>query len=181
MKILVSACLLGINCKYNGFNNYNSGSLFKDNSGIIPCTVKGIGYLLNYYNIDVASKDVTIIGRSNIVGKPLASYLINKDATVTLCHSKTNDLKSKTINADIVIVAAGHPKLIDDTYVKDGAIVIDVGINKVDGKLCGDTDFDKLKDKCSYITPVPGGVGPMTVAMLMDNLVEIAERGSLNG
>ena len=156
----------------DGFNNYNAGQLVKDNSGIIPCTVKGIGYLLDYYNIDVSGKDVTIVGRSNIVGKPMANYLINKDATVTLCHSKTSDLRSKTISADILIVAVGHPNLIDESYVKDGAIVIDVGINRIDNKLCGDVDFSSVKDKCSYITPVPGGVGPMTVAMLMDNVLE---------
>ncbi len=160
----------------DGFNNYNAGALIKDNGGIIPCTVKGIAYLLNYYKIDVIGKDVTIIGRSNIVGKPLACYLTNMDATVTLCHSKTKDLKNKTINADIVIVAAGHPNLIDATYIKEGAVVIDVGINRVDKKLCGDVDFESVKEKCSYITPVPGGVGPMTVAMLMDNLINQAKR-----
>ena len=168
--------LIDRNKDVDGFNNYNAGALVKNNDGIIPCTVKGIGYLLDYYNIDVAGKDVTIIGRSNIVGKPLANYLTNKDATVTLCHSKTNDLRSKTLNADILIVAVGKPKFIDQTYVKDGAVVIDVGINRVDDKLYGDVDFDSLKDKCSFITPVPGGVGPMTVAMLMDNVIQRARR-----
>ena len=132
--------------------------------------------MLDYYNIDIKGKDVTIIGRSNIVGKPLAHYLTNKDATVTLCHSKTKDLRNKTINADIVIVAVGHPKLIDASFIKDNAVVIDVGINRINDKLCGDTDFESLKDKCSFITPVPGGVGPMTVAMLMDNVVQSARR-----
>ena len=168
--------LIDQNKDVDGFNNYNAGALVKNNDGIIPCTVKGIGYLLDYYNIDVAGKDVTIIGRSNIVGKPLANYLTNKDATVTLCHSKTKDLRSKTLNADILIVAVGKPKFIDQTYVKDGAVVIDVGINRVDDKLYGDVDFDSLKDKCSFITPVPGGVGPMTVAMLMDNVIQRARR-----
>ena len=160
----------------DGFNNYNAGALVKNNDGIIPCTVKGIGYLLDYYNIDVRGKDVTVIGRSNIVGKPLANYLTNKDATVTLCHSKTTDLRSKTINADIVIVAVGHANLIDESYIKDKAVVIDVGINRIDGKLVGDVDFESVKDKCSYITPVPGGVGPMTVAMLMDNVIQRARK-----
>ena len=160
----------------DGFNNYNAGALVKNNDGIIPCTVKGIGYLLDYYNIDVRGKDVTIIGRSNIVGKPLANYLTNRDATVTLCHSKTNDLRSKTINADVVIVAVGSPNLIDASYIKEGTVVIDVGINRVDNKLIGDVDFESVKDKCSYITPVPGGVGPMTVAMLMDNVIKRARR-----
>ena len=160
----------------DGFNNYNAGALVKSNEGIIPCTVKGIGYLLDYYNIDVAGKDVTIIGRSNIVGKPLANFLTNRDATVTLCHSKTNDLRGKTLTADILVVAVGHANLIDETFVKDGAVVIDVGINRVDGKLIGDVNFESVKDKCSYITPVPGGVGPMTVAMLMDNVIKRARK-----
>ena len=160
----------------DGFNNYNVGALTKNSDCFIPCTVKGIGYLLDYYNISLAGKDVTVIGRSNIVGKPLASYLTNKDATVTICHSKTKDLRSKTINADIIIVATGCAHLIDDSFIKDGAVVIDVGISRVDGKLCGDVYFEKVKDKCSFITPVPGGVGPMTVAMLMNNVVEAAER-----
>ena len=160
----------------DGFNNYNAGALVKNNDGIIPCTVKGIGYLLDYYNINVSGKDVTIIGRSNIVGKPLASYLTNKDATVTLCHSKTSDLRSKTLNADVVIVAVGHANLIDASYIKEGAVVIDVGINRIDNKLVGDVDFESVKDKCSYVTPVPGGVGPMTVAMLMDNVIQRARK-----
>ena len=165
----------------DGFNNYNAGALAKNDSFFIPCTVKGIGYLLDYYHIDLSGKNVTVIGRSNIVGKPLANYLINKDATVTVCHSKTTDLISKTQTADIVISATGCPHLLDDSYIKEGAIVIDVGISKIDGKLCGDVDFEKAKNKCSYITPVPGGVGPMTVAMLMNNVVEALERKNGNG
>ena len=161
----------------DGFTDYNAGALLKNESSFTPCTVKGIGYMLDYYNIDVRGKDVCIVGRSNIVGRPLASYLLNKDATVTVCHTKTVDLGSKTRNADILIVAAGCPNLIKADDVKEGAVVIDVGINRTENGLCGDVDFENVKDKCSYITPVPGGVGPMTVAMLMENVIEACEKG----
>ena len=140
---------------------------------ILPCTVKGIVKLLEHYNIPIEGNDVTIIGRGNIVGKPLALALENRNATVTLCHSKTKDLQTKTQNADIVISAAGIPNLINDTMVKDGFVGVDVGINNIDGKLVGDFNFDSVKEKASYITPVPGGVGPMTIAMIIDNLIEM--------
>lgn len=173
--------LIDKNKDVDGFNISNAGALTKSNEGFIPCTVKGIAYLLDFYNISVSGKDVTVIGRSNIVGKPLANYLINRDATVTVCHSKTKDLREKTINADIVISATGKSNLIDESYIKENAVVIDVGINRDNGALKGDVLFNKVKDKASYITPVPGGVGPMTVAMLMENVVIAKERKDANG
>lgn len=137
----------------------------------LPATPKGIVTLLNNYNIDVIGKHVVIIGRSNIVGKPLAQMMLNRDATVTICHSKTQNLSEITRTADILIVAAGKPKFINDTHVKDGVVVIDVGINRTPEGICGDVDFDRLKIKCAAITPVPGGVGPMTVYSLVENLI----------
>lgn len=159
----------------DGFTIENTGLLAINDNAIIPCTPKGIMYLLDYYGIKVSGKNVVIIGRSNIVGRPLISCMLNNDATVTVCHSKTENLKFYTKNADILIVAIGKPKYIDESYIKDGAIVIDVGINRVDGKIVGDCDFDSMYDKVSYITKVPGGVGPMTVAMLMLNIIEVGE------
>lgn len=160
----------------DGFNTHNVGALSLNMEGFVPCTVKGIIKLLDYYNIDITAKNIVVIGRSNIVGKPLANYLINHDATVTVCHSKTRDLSTITNHADILISATGKANLIDASYVKDGSVVIDVGINRDNDKLCGDVNFDEVSKKASYITPVPGGVGPMTIAMLMENVIEAAEK-----
>ena len=151
----------------DGLNSVNMGKLAHDTNCLIPCTPMGIVDLLKYYNIPISGKNVTIIGRSDLVGKPLASLMTNNNATVTLCHSKTSNLKDFTLLADILVVAVGVPNLITKDYVKEGSVVIDVGINRLDnGKICGDVDFDSVKDKVSYITPVPGGVGQMTVAEL---------------
>ena len=148
----------------------NAGILTHGKDGLVPCTPQGIVDLLKYYNIPIEGKNVTIIGRSDLVGKPLASLMTNNNATVTLCHSKTKNLKLFTQNADILVVAVGKAKLIKSDYIKEGAVIVDVGINRMeDGKLCGDVDFDDVKDKASYITPVPGGVGQMTVAELAKN------------
>lgn len=154
----------------DGLTDVNAGCLMHNKDSLVPCTPEGIVDLLKYYNIELSGKNVTIIGRSDLVGKPLASLMVNNDATVTLCHSKTSNLKIFTENADILIVAVGKAKLIKKEYIKDGAVVVDVGINRLeDGSLCGDVDFDSVKDKVSYITPVPGGVGQMTVAELANN------------
>lgn len=151
----------------DGLTDINMGKLVHKKECLVPCTALGIMELLNYYNIPVISKNVVVVGRSDLVGRPVAELLINSSATVTLCHSKTKDLASITRGADILIVAVGKSRLITKDMVKDGAVVIDVGINKLeDGSLCGDVDFENVKDKCSYITPVPGGVGQMTVLEL---------------
>ena len=139
-----------------------------------PCTPEGIMCLLREYDISLAYRNAVVIGRSNIVGKPMARMLLNEDATVTICHSKTKDLAQYTRNADIIVSAAGRPNLITADMVKPGAVVIDVGMNRVDGKLCGDVDFEKVKEVAGYITPVPGGVGPMTVAMVVVHTYELA-------
>ena len=151
----------------DGLTDINMGKLVHKKECLVPCTALGIMELLNYYNIPVISKNAVVVGRSDLVGRPVAELLINASATVTLCHSKTKDLASITREADILIVAVGKSRLITKDMVKDGAVVIDVGINKIeDGSLCGDVDFENVKDKCSYITPVPGGVGQMTVLEL---------------
>jgi len=151
----------------DGLTDINMGKLVHKKECLVPCTALGIMELLNYYNIPVISKNVVVVGRSDLVGRPVAELLINASATVTLCHSKTKDLASVTRGADILIVAVGKSRLITKDMVKDGAVVIDVGINKLeDRSLCGDVDFENVKDKCSYITPVPGGVGQMTVLEL---------------
>lgn len=155
----------------DGLTDINVGRLINGRKTLIPCTPLGIMRLLSEYGVELEGKDVTIIGRSKLVGRPLLSLMMNSGATVTMCHRKTRDLKSHTINADIVIVAAGVPSLLTADMIKDGAAVIDVGINHVDGKIVGDVDFDKVSKKASLITPVPGGVGPMTVAMLLDNII----------
>ena len=153
----------------DGFKDDNAGKVSKGKiNGFIPCTPNGIMTLLNYYNLDVAGKHCVIVGRSNIVGKPMAQLLLNKNATVTICHSKTVDLPSFTRSADILVSAVGKPNFISKDMVKPDAIVIDVGINSIDGHLCGDVCKD-VADVASYLTPVPGGVGPMTVAMLLQN------------
>ena len=157
----------------DGFKPQNLGLLLLNNStSLRPCTPAGIMELLTRYDIDIQGKDVTIIGRSNIVGKPMAAYIINAGGTLTICNSHTKDIKYKTSNADILIVSMGSPKFIKKDMVKDGAVIIDVGINRTENGLCGDVDHDDVKDKVSYITPVPGGVGPMTVAMLLKNTLQ---------
>ena len=159
----------------DGFNPINVGKLSIGEDSFISCTPYGVIKLLEEYNIEVKGKNAVVIGRSNIVGKPLVQCLLNKDATVTICHSKTENIKEITKNADILIAALGKPKFITADMVKEGAVVIDVGINRCeDGKLVGDVDFNNVSEKASYITPVPGGVGPMTIAMLMNNVVKAA-------
>lgn len=159
----------------DGFHPINIGRLTLDKQTFIPCTPHGIMKLLEEYNIEVEGSNVVIIGRSNIVGKPLAQCMLNKNATVTICHSKTQNIEEITKNADILISAVGKPKFVKANMVKPGAVVIDVGINRVDGKIYGDIDFDEIAKKASYITPVPGGVGPMTIAMLLKNVVIAAQ------
>ena len=155
-------------CKdVDGLTDINMGRLSHNIDSLVPCTPMGIIDLLKYYNIDISGKNVVIIGRSDLVGKPLASLMTNNDATVTLCHSKTKNLSFYTKNADILVAAIGRANFIKKEDVKDGAIIVDVGINRMeDGKLCGDVLFEEVKDKASYISPVPGGVGQMTVAEL---------------
>ena len=154
----------------DGFHVVNIGKMvIGDETGFLSCTPYGIMQLLEEYKIEIAGKDAVIIGRSNIVGKPMALMLIQKGATVQVCNSRTKDLRKKLNDADIIIVAAGVPKLLKKEDVKEGAVVIDVGINRVDGKICGDVDYEEVAERASYITPVPGGVGPMTIASLIKN------------
>lgn len=155
----------------DGLTTINVGKLFSGQKGIVPCTAFGVMEILESINANLEGLDVVIVGRSRLVGIPLVKLLLNKNATVTVCHSRTRNLKEKTSKADVLIVAVGQKHLIKKDFVKDDAIVIDVGINRVDGKLYGDCDFDALKDKCSYITPVPKGVGPLTVIMLIHNVI----------
>lgn len=159
----------------DGFNPFNVGKLCLGQDTFVSCTPFGIIKLLGEYNIEVEGKNAVVVGRSNIVGKPMMQCLLNKNATVTVCHSKTKDLKEVTKKADILVVAIGRANFITKDMVKDNAVVIDVGINRgEDGKLCGDVDFEEVSKVASYITPVPGGVGPMTIAMLMNNIVKAA-------
>ncbi|WP_100959499.1 tetrahydrofolate dehydrogenase/cyclohydrolase catalytic domain-containing protein [Bosea sp. FBZP-16] len=161
----------------DGFHLYNVGGLVVDRTIFSPCTPYGVMRMLDHAAIPVEGRNVTIVGASNIVGKPMALMMMARDATVSVCHAKTRDLAQYTILADILIVAAGVPRLIGAQMVRTGAVVIDVGINRdPQGKLLGDVDFDAVKAKASYITPVPGGVGPMTVTMLLVNTVSAAER-----
>ena len=154
----------------DGFTEENIYNLYLGNDTIMPCTVKGIIRLLEYYDIPLEGANVVIVGRGNIVGHPLSLALINKNATVTVAHSKTKDLSNVTKNADILISATGVAHLITASMVKPGAVVVDVGVSRIDGHIVGDVDFDNVKDVASWITPNPGGVGPMTVAMIIDNL-----------
>lgn len=164
----------------DGFNPVNIGKLCLNQDTFVSCTPYGIMKMFEAYNIDLTGKNVTIIGRSNIVGKPLIQCCLNKNATVTVCHSKTKDLKEHTKNADVVISAIGKSKFVTEDMIKSGAAVIDVGTNRgEDGKITGDVDFENVSKKASYITPVPGGVGPMTIAMLMNNVIK-ATTGILN-
>ncbi|KAB1439818.1 bifunctional methylenetetrahydrofolate dehydrogenase/methenyltetrahydrofolate cyclohydrolase FolD [Candidatus Galacturonibacter soehngenii] len=159
----------------DGFHPQNVGSMCIGERGFVSCTPAGVIQLLKRSNISIAGKECVVIGRSNIVGKPMSLLLLQEDATVTIAHSKTKDLKEVTKRADILVVAVGKPKFITKDYLKKGAIVIDVGIHRDENnKLCGDVDYDSVIDEVSAITPVPGGVGPMTIAMLMNNCVESA-------
>ena len=142
----------------------------------VPCTPAGIMEMLKYEGIEIAGKSCVVIGRSNIVGKPMAMLLLHANGTVTVCHSKTGNLKEICRNADILVAAVGKAKFVTEDMVKPGAVVIDVGMNRENGKLCGDVDFDAVKEKAAAITPVPGGVGPMTIAMLMQNTLTAAKR-----
>lgn len=158
------------------FSDINVGKLWTGEAVFMPCTPAGVMEMLKEYGIDPTSKNCVIVGRSNIVGKPLAALMLKANATVTVCHSKTENLSEVCKNADILVAAIGKPEFIKENMVKDGAVVIDVGINrKEDGKLCGDVDFEAVGKKASFITPVPGGCGPMTIAMLMKNTVKACE------
>lgn len=160
----------------DGFHEKNVGALSIGSRGFVSCTPLGVIELLKRSGIQIAGKECVVLGRSNIVGKPMAMLLLRENGTVTICHSKTENLKEVTKRADILVVAVGKPKLIDETYVKEGAVVIDVGIHRLENKkLCGDVDFEKAAPHTSAITPVPGGVGPMTIAMLMNNCLLAAE------
>lgn len=157
----------------DGFHPQNVGALCIGKPGFVSCTPAGVIQLLKRSGIEIAGKECVVIGRSNIVGKPMALLLLQENGTVTVTHSRTKDLKAVASRADILVVAVGKPRMITADYVKEGAVVIDVGIHRdSEGHLCGDVDFDSVVSKCSAITPVPGGVGPMTIAMLMNNCVE---------
>lgn len=161
----------------DGFHPVNVGKLVLGQDTFVSCTPYGIMRMFEAYNIDLEGKNAVVIGRSNIVGKPMSHCLLNKNATVTICHSKTKNLESITKQADILLVAIGRPKFVTADMVKEGATVIDVGINRnEEGKLVGDVDFDNVEPKVKYISPVPGGVGPMTIAMLMNNVVKAAKQ-----
>ncbi|WP_332632315.1 bifunctional methylenetetrahydrofolate dehydrogenase/methenyltetrahydrofolate cyclohydrolase FolD [Halalkalibacter flavus] len=162
----------------DGFHPINIGKMMTGEDTFLPCTPFGVVEMLKEAEIDLVGKHVVVVGRSNIVGKPVGQLLLNEHATVTYTHSRTKNLREMTNLADILIVAIGKPEFISAEDVKDGAVVVDVGINRVDGKLVGDVDFDGVKEKASYITPVPGGVGPMTITMLLENTVISARKRS---
>lgn len=163
----------------DGFTKENTYNLYLNKKCLMPCTVKGIITLLNYYDIPIAGAHVVIVGRGNIVGHPLSLAMLNLNATVTVAHSHTQNLADICQRADILIAAVGKPKLITKEYVKKGAVVIDVGVSRVDGKIVGDVDFAEVAPLASYITPNPGGVGPMTVAMIMENIVDAYKLGGI--
>ena len=160
----------------DAFHPQNVGKIMLGDYDFVPCTPAGIMEMLDYEGIDITGKTCVVIGRSNIVGKPMGMLLLHKNGTITICHSRTKDLASVCKKADILVAAVGRPNFVTADMVKDGAVVIDVGINRVDGKLVGDVDFNAVKDKCAAITPVPGGVGPMTIAMLMQNTVTASKK-----
>ena len=160
----------------DGFHEVNLGRLMRGTADVVACTPKGVMRMLDSAGIDPAGKNAVVVGRSLIVGKPMALLLLARDATVTVCHSHTRHLADITRQADLLVAAVGKPRMITADMVRDGAVVLDVGINRVDGKLCGDVDFDAVAQKASYISPVPGGVGKMTIAMLMENTVLAAEK-----
>ncbi len=162
----------------DGFHPFNVGLLVEGNPRFLSCTPHGIIKMLEYYDIDIKGKEAVVVGRSNIVGKPIAMLLLHRHATVTVCHSRTRDLGEVTRRADILVAAIGRANFITEDMVKEGAVVIDVGINRnEEGKLTGDVDFANVENKASYITPVPGGVGPMTISMLLWNTLESAKAG----
>jgi methylenetetrahydrofolate dehydrogenase (NADP+)/methenyltetrahydrofolate cyclohydrolase len=168
---------ISIDKDVDGFHLYNVGGLVLGDTVFPPCTPYGVVKILEHEKIDLEGKNVVVVGASNIVGKPMALMLMQRDATVCICHAKTRDLAQFTLLADVLVVAAGHPRLIIPQMVRTGAVVIDVGINRLpNGKLVGDVDFEGVREKASCITPVPGGVGPMTVTMLMVNTITSAER-----
>ena len=160
----------------DGFHLINAGHMMTGTEGVIACTPRGALYMIKSTGSDLNGKEAVVIGRSNIVGKPMALLLLRENCTVTICHSRTKDLVEHTRRADILVAAVGKAGFVTADMVKPGAVVIDVGINRVDGKVCGDVDFEHVKEKASWITPVPGGVGKMTITMLLDNTVEAAER-----
>lgn len=159
----------------DGLTSYNAGKLFLGEDGFVPCTPLGVMAILKEMNVDLEGKNAVVIGRSSLVGLPVSKLLLNKHATVTVCHSRTKNLKEIASRADVLVVAIGKARFINHEYVKEGAFVIDVGVNRVDGKLCGDVDINDVIDKVSMITPVPKGVGPMTIAMLMNNVLKAYE------
>ena len=160
----------------DAFHPVNVGKIMQGNYDFVPCTPAGIMEMLDYEGIEIAGKTCVVIGRSNIVGKPMSMLLLHKNGTVTICHSKTQNLKEVCKNADILVAAVGRPNFVTADMVKENAVVIDVGINRVDGKLVGDVNFDEVCEKASHSTPVPGGVGPMTIAMLMQNTLTAAKK-----
>ena len=160
----------------DGFHLINAGHMLTGTEGVIACTPRGALYMIKSTGINLNGKEAVVIGRSNIVGKPMAMLLLRENCTVTICHSRTKNLAEHTRRADILVAAVGKAGFVTADMVKDGAIVIDVGINRVDGKVCGDVDFESVTEKAGWITPVPGGVGKMTITMLLDNTVEAAER-----
>ena len=160
----------------DAFHPQNVGHIMIGDYTFLPCTPAGIMEMLKFYNVSVAGKKCVVIGRSNIVGKPMAMLLLKENGTVEICHSRTENLKEETLSADILVAAVGKTRFVTEDMVKDGAVVIDVGMNRdEDGKLCGDVDFINVEKKASYITPVPGGVGPMTITMLLENTVRAVE------
>ncbi|HDR8125212.1 bifunctional methylenetetrahydrofolate dehydrogenase/methenyltetrahydrofolate cyclohydrolase FolD [Bacillus thuringiensis] len=164
----------------DGFHPISVGRMMTGQDTFLPCTPHGIVELVKETNLDISGKHVVVIGRSNIVGKPVGQLFLNENATVTYCHSKTQNMKELSKLADILIVAVGRPRMITADYIKEGAVVIDVGVNRLEtGKLCGDVDFDNVLDVAGYITPVPKGVGPMTITMLLHNTVESAKRAGV--
>ena len=160
----------------DAFSAYNVGNITLGREAFKPCTPSGVMRLLEEYNVDIKGKECVVVGRSNIVGKPMALLMLAAGGTVTVCHTKTADLAFHTRRADIIVAAAGRAKLITGDMVKEGAVIVDVGMNRADGVLCGDVDFEACADKASYITPVPGGVGPMTRAMLLENTMTAYKR-----
>ena len=161
----------------DAFHPINTGKIMTGGYDFLPCTPSGVMSLLDYYNIEISGKECVVVGRSNIVGKPMAMLLLERNGTVTVCHSRTNNLAEHTKNADILVVAVGKANFLKGDAVKEGAVVIDVGINRLpDGKLCGDVEFASVSEKASYITPVPGGVGPMTITTLLKNTLKAAEK-----
>ena len=166
----------------DGFHPSNVAKLFLGQDGLVPCTPKGMMVLLDEINYDLTGKEVVVVGRSNIVGKPVSLLCLHRNATITIAHSRTKDLKNVCKRADVLITAIGKAKFFNEEYVKEGAVVLDVGINRDENnKLCGDVDYQSVKDIASYITPVPGGIGPMTIAMLLENTFEAYLRREENG